>query len=351
MKITPYLSDILSQPDALQKCLSELRHRPALTTARARLSSGHYRRIVLTGMGASHSAAIPLLYRLLRHGFAAHLIETSELVHHLAELIAPDSLIVAVSQSGQSAEIIDLLDLAGGRADLIAITNDEKSPLAVYSRVFIPLRAGPEYTVSCKTYLNTLAALTALGDDLTGEAAHAAAQLPALSDAPAKIEAYLAAWGDHIARLKACMASAENLFLLGRGDSLAAAHTGGLIIKEAARFPAQAMSCAAYRHGPIEITTPATHVVIFAGPLSVRQFNQNLADDIRQFGGAAYLVNAGDSVIGAEVLPVFNLPRAPLPAMPLLEILPAQMLSVALADRAGHEAGVFRFAAKVTTIQ
>lgn len=347
MKITPYISDILSQPDALQKCLSELRHRPALTTARARLSSGHYRRIVLTGMGASHSAAIPLLYRLLRHGFAAHLIETSELVHHLAELIAPDSLIVAVSQSGQSAEIIDLLDLVGGRADLIAITNDETSPLAVHSQVFIPLRAGPEYTVSCKTYLNTLAALTALGDDLTD----GAAQLPALSDAPAKIDAYLATWDDHIARLKACMASAENLFLLGRGDSLAAAHTGGLIIKEAARFPAQAMSCAAYRHGPIEITTPATHVVIFAGPPSVRQFNQNLADDIRQFGGVAYLVDAGDSALGAEVLPVFNLPRAPLPAMPLLEILPAQMLSVALADRAGHEAGVFRFAAKVTTIQ
>lgn len=343
MKITPYISDILSQPVALEQCLSELRHRPALTTVRARLNSRHYRHIVLTGMGASYSAAIPLHYRLLRRGFATHLIETSELVHHLAELIAPDSLIIAISQSGQSAEIIDLLDLAAGRADLIAITNDATSPLAAHSHVFIPLSAGPEYTVSCKTYLNTLAALTALGDDLAGDEA----QLPALADAPAALDAYLANWEDHIAQIKAHMFSAEHLFLLGRGDSLAAAHTGGLIIKEAARFPAQAMSCAAYRHGPIEITTPATHAVIFAGPPSVRRFNQNLADDIRQFGGAAHLVDADTPDTNGP----FDLPPAPLPAMPLLEILPAQMLSVALADRAGREAGVFRFAAKVTTTQ
>lgn len=341
MKITPYISDILDQPTALERVLTELSHRPALTHFADGLRMGRYRRVILTGMGSSFFAAIPLQYRLLRAGLDAHLLETSELVHCLAHLIAPENLLVVISQSGRSAEVVRLLELAANVTDLVAVTNEEDSPLAWSSQVSILIHAGPESTVSCKTYLNTLAALTALGDDLTsGEAL-----LPQLAPAPHATDSYLRKWQTHVAFLIEKMQVVDHLFLLGRGDSMATAGTGGLIIKEAAHFPAQAMSVAAFRHGPIELTAPNVFVLVFAGKPHVHEMNLRLAQDIRQYGGVAHLVKS-DPAQGSP----FHLPPIPAAALHLLEILPAQMLSLALAEKQGHEAGVFQFGRKVTMV-
>ncbi len=342
MKITPYISDILDQPTALERCLLELKTRPTLKAFQTRLKDKRYQRLVLTGMGSSFFAAIPVHYRLLRYGLDTHLIETAELIHNLPELIAPDSLLVVISQSGQSAEIIQLLDRADQRADVIAITNDPASPLARRSQAVVLIQAGPEHTVSCKTYLNTLAALTALGDDLT----ESGPCLPELDAAPQAVQAYLTRWADHVDFIAQQLDNADQLFLLGRGDSLAAAHTGGLIIKEAARFPAQAMSCAAYRHGPIELTSPHVQVLVLAGVPALHAMNQRLVDDIRDFGGLARLIAPA-----ARIEHAFTLPPVSATALPLLEMLPAQLISVALGKRTGQEAGVFQFASKVTAIQ
>ena len=342
MKTTPYISDILEQPAALERCLAALEQRPALKEFRTRLRDHRYRRILLTGMGSSFFAAIPLHYRLLRNGLDAHLLETSELIHTLPELIAPENLLVVISQSGQSAESLQLLELAGGRADILAVTNGETSPLALHSQAALFIHAGAENAVSCKTYLNTLAVLTALGDDLT----ETGPWLPDVRPAPQAIQAYLEHWREHIARFRQQMDNAHQLFLLGRGDSLAAAQTGGLIIKEAARFPAQAMSCAAYRHGPIELTSPQVQVLVFAGVSPHQALNQRLVQAIRQFGGAADLIASAP-----QTNPALTLPPVPAPALPLLEMLPAQLLSVALSERTGHEAGAFQFATKITQIQ
>ncbi|MBN1261013.1 MAG: SIS domain-containing protein [Anaerolineae bacterium] len=341
-EISPYILDILEQPAALERCLIALNERPTLETFRIRLESGRYRRIILTGMGASFFAAIPLQYRLLRQGYDVHLLETSELIHNLPELVVSESLFVVISQSGQSAEIIQLLERAERHVPVIAITNGETSPLALHSHAVILIHAGIENTVSCKTYLNTLAALAAVGDDLVGRSP----LLPDLLAAPQAVQDYLDAWTEHVAFFFQEMATADQLFLLGRGDSLAAAQTGGLILKEAARFPAQAMSVAAYRHGPIELTSPSVHVLVFAGAPALHAINGRLVQDILGFGGMACLIRSGGRTTGA-----LTLPEVPLPALPILEMLPPQMLSIALADRSGREAGVFRFASKVTAVQ
>lgn len=342
MKITPYISDILDQPTALERVLAELSHRPALTHFADGLRMGRYRRVILTGMGSSFFAAIPLQYRLLQAGLDAYLLETSELIHCLAHLIAPENLLVVISQSGRSAEVVRLLELAANVTDLVAVTNEEDSPLAWSSQVSILIHAGPESTVSCKTYLNTLAALTALGDDLIGNEAPIA---PQLTSAPQAVDAYLRNWAAHVDFLSEQCQNVDTLFLLGRGDSLAAAGTGGLIIKEAAHFPAQAMSVAAFRHGPIELTAPNVFVLVFAGKPPVREMNLRLVQDVQHFGGIAYLVESNPTFESP-----FHLPPIPAVALPLLEMLPAQMLSLALAKKQGHEAGVFQFGRKVTVV-
>jgi len=340
MTSTPYLDDILDQPAALERVLRHLPAETGLQSIRSSLEKQAYARILITGMGSSYFAAIPLYYRLLRAGFHVLLIETAELIQNLPELVTPQNLILTISQSGQSAEIIELLHLAEGKAALLAVTNDAGSPLARASQENLLLHAGEEHTVSCKTYVNTLAVLTAVGDALAGDRP----RLPELAAAPGAVSTYLANFREYADKLEMILEDITSLFLLGRGDSMAAAQTGGLIIKKASRFPAQERNAAAYRHGPIEVTTPQVLVLVFGGSDILLPLNTQLISDIHRFGGSAMMVTAN-----TDHGPL-NLPPVPEAARPILEILPAQLLSLALSRRSGLEAGAFRFATKVTTI-
>ena len=336
-----YLEDILDQPSALQATLDSLSKAHPLTNISNQLNSGKFQRVVLTGMGSSYHGLYPLQLRLFASPFEVVRLETAELIHYAPELINPASLIVAVSQSGQSAEVIRLLELTRNRVTLIGVTNTKKSALSAEASLTILTSAGEEATVSCKTYISALAALTWLGDQLTGEPSH----FPALDGLPHKVAEYLSGWRDSVDLLIQRLAGVQHLFLLGRGYSMAAACAGALIIKEAARFAAEGMNSAAFRHGPLEVISPHTFVMVYLGAAATSTLNAKFAQNILSAGGLVELVS-----MGAGSAP-FHLPVCPDPALPILEILAAQMVSLALAEIQGFEAGRFIHANKVTTIE
>jgi glucosamine--fructose-6-phosphate aminotransferase (isomerizing) len=105
------------------------------------------------------------------------------------------------------------------------------------------------------------------------------------------------------------------------------------------------MSSAAFRHGPFEMLSEETFVLVFAGDHKTRDLNLRLLDDIREQQGRAELVGEG-----AEFEPC-ALPSAPSCVQPILEVLPVQMITLALAALAGREPGRFELASKVTTTE
>ena len=338
---TPYLIDILEQPNALQRTLDALTAPPELSHFAEDLHGGRLRRIVLTGMGSSFYALHPLWLRLIAAGIEAYALETAELIHSAPQLLSADSLVVAVSQSGESAEMVRLLETTRRQAPVVGVTNSPGSRLAQQAKAVLVTQAGKEFSVSCKTYLATLAALACLGDALLpGES-----ELPSLAAAPLAVQAYLQNWAGYVDQLVALLAEVRTLFLVGRGASLAAALTGGLIIKEAARFPAQGLSSAAFRHGPFEMVAPETFTLVFGGAPQTADLNRRLAGEIQSAGGQAALVQ------DAAAPGLFDLPVANTPQRTLLEILPAQMLSLALAKLQDIEPGQFRLASKVTRVE
>ena len=250
-------------------------------------------------------------------------------------------LIVAVSQSGQSAEVVRMLEINRGKSSVIAITNTPGSPLAERADATILSQAGQEFSVSCKTYLTGLMALRWLGDVLcerdlrrTGQELKVAS--PAVLD-------YLAHWKEHVQSLAQMLKSTRHLFLVGRGSSLAAVGTGALIVKESDHFHAEGMSSAAFRHGPFEMLSDETFVLVFAGERKTRDLNQSLFEDVREEQGRAELIGEG------AAFPPCALPSAPRSIHPILEILPVQMVTLALAAQVGREPGRFELASKVTT--
>lgn len=332
-----YLRDILAQPRALEDTVAGLAAAPALAQFTG------FDQIVLTGMGASFHALQPLLVRLVQHGFHAIALETSELIHYFDAALVPHALLIAVSQSGRSVEIVRLLDLASGRVRTIGVTNTPESPLAARADATVLTRAGVESSVSCKTFVTTVLALEWLGAALCG-AGRSELEETLRHAAPAA-EAYLANWEAHAAALTSLLEGIRAIFVTGRGASMAAAGTGGLILKESAHFHAEGMTCSAFRHGPYEMSGPDALMLAFAGDPRTTGLNENLVRDVRNAGGKAYMVGPQSD------LPAFRIPDVAPAIRPVLEMLPVQIISLALAALAGLEPGNFKLLTKVTTIE
>jgi len=340
----PYLRDILDQPRALEDTLRGLEARAALEDLARRLRDGELRRVVLTGMGSSHLGLVPLHLRLVDAGLAPLTVEASELLHYQRRLLDQRTLLVLVSQSGRSAEILRLLEaVRGHHVSTLGVTNTADSPLAREASAAVLTHAGEEATVSCKTYLAAQMALAWLGEVLAGGDRDAARA--GLAQTVSGTAAYLASWRSHVEWLAGKLDRVRAVYYTGRGPSLAAAASAGLITKESTHRPAEGMSGAAFRHGPMEMLDADVCLLAFAGTARTRALDEALVADARAAGARAFLA-AEDT---AE--PAFRLPVVPDLARPVVELLPVEMITLALAALDGREAGRFDRVTKVTVTE
>jgi glucosamine--fructose-6-phosphate aminotransferase (isomerizing) len=347
MTTNPYIQDILSQPSALQTALERFDASPLAPLASA-VQRGDFDRIVLSGMGGSLYASYPTWLMLANAGLPAIWIDTAELIHHTPGIVTPRTLFWLFSQSGRSAEIVAALDFGKitHPAALLATVNDLDSALAKASHTFggtsglIPIDAIAEKTVSTRTYINTLAvgqvaALALLEGDV--ESARSS-----LKSTAAAMDSYLTDWEARVANLGGQVGFPERLVLLGRGASMATAYAGTLILGEAAKFLAAPYQAGEFRHGPLELANSDLTVLLFAGPPETRDLNRRLLSDLRGYNVHAFWVGAdsGEWQIG--------IPDVPAIGLPLMEMLPIQLLSIHLARQIGVEPGRFFRTGKIT---
>jgi glucosamine--fructose-6-phosphate aminotransferase (isomerizing) len=335
-----YLQDLLAQPQALNDTYESLERPAQLMNVAGRL--GEFQRVLLTGMGSSFHGLHPLNLQLTDHGIASTMVETSELVHYQTRALDPKTLVIAVSQSGESAEMVRLAQVNQG-ATAIAVTNTPQSTLAKHAVATLVTRAGGEFSVSCKTYVTTLMMLQWLGDALCGQDMEQSRRK--LQDAAGAVAGYLDNWKKHVRDVADRLSGIRDLFLVGRGSSLAAVGAGALVIKESDHFHAEGISSAAFRHGPLEMLSGEIFIGVFSGDEKTRKLNEALLRDVRQAGARAELIGeaaAPDSFRLAEHDPAIR---------PILEILPVQMITIALAALSGREAGKFDRATKITTTE
>jgi glucosamine--fructose-6-phosphate aminotransferase (isomerizing) len=337
-----YLHDILQQPTSLANTAKALPS--AITNPLVRALQDHsFDRIILTGMGASLYASYLALPALSQTRLPIAAIETSELLHSQSHSLNDRTLLIAISQSGQSIEIVQLIKHLPKTCHLVGITNTPHSPLHQHASTTLLMQAGPEVSVSCKTYTATVTTLIWLIQVILGTPpAIASEKLLPLASA---ISNYLQDWRSHLDTLATKLHAAKNIFLLGRGSSLAAAYTGALICKEAARFGVEAMSSPAFRHGPIEMTSPTTATLILQGAEPHASLNHHLHQHLQQLHTPSFLISTNAPT------PVLSLPSVPPHCLPLVEILPFQMLSLALAALTHHEAGKFEKTSKITSVE
>jgi glucosamine--fructose-6-phosphate aminotransferase (isomerizing) len=300
-----------------------------------------YDRIVLTGMGSSHSAALPTWRALTASGHPVWWVDTGQLLD-TPQLVTPDTLLVVTSQSGASAETAALFDKESGvrPARVVGITNDQDSALARGSQAVLALHSGDEATVSTKSYLNSLAAhqqlLTAFDTVVASTS---------VSDSAKAIEHFgsppeAASLARHLAGV-----DHARLAFVGTRDHAATALYAGLIVKEAAKIAAEGFIGGQFRHGPFELAGPGLTAVLLG------VFADDPNPSLRQL--AADLVLAGSEVllVGDVTIPgALTVALNPVGTLTELAIgaLVAQHLAVEIAKARGIEPGAFAFGAKVT---
>jgi glucosamine--fructose-6-phosphate aminotransferase (isomerizing) len=342
--VPPYISDILSQPEALRSGLNQF-PRHALDELATAVQRGRFNRMVLTGMGASHTGAYPAWLILARSGMPVNLIETSELLHYAPAQIDAGTLLWVISQSGYSAEILGLLDHFSGEhapAAMLGITNNLSSPVGQRCSPALDICAGDENTVSTRTYMNTLAVTQLAALQLIGEEIDPA--MDQFYEGIDQIAAYLSNWQEHVADLKQRVGFPKRTIVIGRGASLAAVTTGGLILKEAAKYNLEGMSAAMFRHGPLELADETLTLLIYEGAQATAKINHDLGLEVQRHGGHVFWLSSKED----SELPTIVLPAGSELVRPMLEILPLQMLSIGLAEFAGFEPGKFRHIGKIT---
>ncbi len=339
--MTAMRAEISEQPAALRATLDALLPRSGEA---GRLAAGT-RQVLLIARGTSDNAAVYGSYLLQAHaGLLATLASPSIATSYRSRLDLSGVLAVALSQSGQTEEIVDTLAWAGEcGARTLAITNGAGSPLASAAEVAFVTEAGPERAVpATKTFTTQLAALAVLaiglGADLdAGE----------LRGVPDEIDRMLAEDCD-LDPIVAELADVAGVVVSGRGLAYSAALELALKLKEACYLHAMGLSYADLLHGPMAVVdaqTPAIIVAADSGPVLAGTID--LARRVTAAGARAYAIGGGPGLAAASSR-VLAGPRLPEWLAPLGLIVPGQLLTEALARRRGIDPDNPRGLSKVT---
>jgi glutamine---fructose-6-phosphate transaminase (isomerizing) len=339
---TQMAREIAEQPDAARRTLEALLPRRADVR---RVAEGR-RRVLLVARGSSDNAAVYARYLLETHaGVNAALAAPSVATHYRSRLDLGDTLVVSVSQSGATEEIVATQEWARGcGAATVAVSNDTGSPLASGADLALTTEAGPELAVpATKTYVTQLVALAVLGTALAPEPTALDADLLRV---PTEIDRLLAT--DPDPAVVDLVADARTVVASGRGLMLGTALETALKLEETTLRAARGYSYADLRHGPISVVGEGVTALLVAaagGPLTAAM--TELATDLRSRGASAVGVGGDDDFAGACTahLPGPDLPES---LAPLATIVPVQVLVEQVTRRLGLDPDQPRGLAKVT---
>lgn len=267
-RVTRFGQDIAGGPVALERLLDGWRT-PDL---RGR------ERFVFTGLGSSRYAALVAAAALRSRGGDAWVEHASTSVP--AEP-ADDHVLVAISASGRTREVVDAATEHRGRGVVVAVTNVEASPLAALADVVIPLHAGEERSgIACRTFRATVTALALL----TGVAEPDGLR-PAVEALGSRIDAR-AAW---LPPMADALDGAPSIDVLADASLLGVAEQAALMLREAPRLPAHAADTGDWLHTGVYLALPGHRALLFPGAAA----DAEVLATIQRRGGEVVAVPSG----------------------------------------------------------
>ncbi|TJY43554.1 SIS domain-containing protein [Cohnella pontilimi] len=315
--------------------------REQLNHCRAALAA--YKQLILMGTGASLNACKIGQYAFMKYGgLIPHVIPASD-VALLDRSLDEDTLVILVSQSGQSYETQVAVEYLKKRGVTVwGITNNEHSALGTGADETLLMNAGEEVSSATKTYVATLLILFTLA---AGEEAGFPPQLRQIPDA---IRESIRRSEERISEWAAALEKHDNFYLLGAGAFGVTAQQGALVLKEKTFQHVEGMSLSEFRHGNIEVIRPGLPIVILAAADSVDDSLKH-AEHLVSLSALVYLVVDRDvrlpSISQERIIVLPGQPNQLLAQ--ICAVLPLMLLAEKIAALKGHDIDGFRYISKV----
>jgi glucosamine--fructose-6-phosphate aminotransferase (isomerizing) len=334
--------EIRSQPAVIDQLLQqEIRHIAGITS---QLPPFEY--VLIAARGSSDHAAVYAQYAwaaLANYPIALAAPSLHTLYHTSPRMTG--ALVVGISQSGQSPDIIAVLEEGKrqGRPTL-AITNDGSSPLAAMADHVVELHAGREQSVAAtKTYTAQLAVMAAFAAVWSGESE----RLAELQRLPEALEATLQGAADIAQRVERYRYM-DQCVVIGRGYNYATSFELALKLKELTYVMADAYSSADFRHGPIATIDSGDPVILVMPAGKTFDDMLELAHTLQQRGAELLVISEHPQALelAKTALPIAT--TLPEWLSPLSAIIPGQMLALHLTLAKGLDPDVPRGLQKVT---
>ena len=315
-------------------------------------------RVVFVACGTSYHAAIVGRFLVERLAGLSSDVDLGSEFRYRDAVLGPETLVVAISQSGETADTLGAVKAARDRgAPIVGITNVVGSALARESTGVLYTHAGPEIGVaSSKTFTATLTACYLLALWLGRRRGVLLAEdgrkhIQGLLELPRLMEQTLEREPE-IAELAKEMAAYKNFLFLGRGLHYPLALEGALKLKELSYLHAEGYPAGEMKHGPIALIDEGMPVIALTPRDASYERMMNTVEEVRaRDGHIIALAHEGDRDIAARAARVMTVPATAELLSPILMALPLQLLSYHVAVRLGRDVDQPRNLAKSVTVE
>ncbi len=351
------LKEIHEQPATLRNTLRLQEHYLDLMTTF--LDRAH--EVFLVACGTSYHACLAASYMFSKLAFlATYPIIASEFMEQHGKSVNIDSTILAVSQSGETADTLAAVNCARQRAaTILGLTNVIGSTLTRISRVYIGQQSGPEIGVAAtKTFTSQLSVLSQLALRLAkkrGKISQDEMDFLAekMENLPDVVEEIIQTQEEKVKQIAKKYKDAKTFFFLGRGISTATAYEGRLKLMEIAYVPAIAFPAGESKHGPISLIEPGFPVVFICPKDDTHKTLIGNIMEMKARGASIIaLIEEGDEEIKKLADDYVEIPKGvPEILSPIPYIIPLQLFAYYMAIERGHNPDTPRNLAKSVTVK
>ena len=320
-------------------------------------------RVIVVACGTAAYAGMVGKYALEQWTRVPVDVELAHEFRYRDPVIGPDTLVVSISQSGETMDTLMAVKYAREQgAKTLSICNTQGATIPRESDAIVYTHAGPEVAVaSTKAFVAQITALYLLalhigrvrGSLATEVARDAVAQLEAV---PAGIARVLETEQEHIEQFARWMGDTQSVLFLGRHVGYPIALEGALKLKELAYIHAEGFAAGELKHGPIALIEPGQAVfVIVPSPRASRELHKKVVSNIQEIRARGARVIAVAEEGDAAVLPfadeVLRIPLAGPLFEPLLAVVPLHIFAMGLATAKGLDVDQPRNLAKSVTVE
>jgi glucosamine--fructose-6-phosphate aminotransferase (isomerizing) len=254
------------------------------------------------------------------------------------DALPDNSVIIVISRTGRSAEVVNLLPKARQRgASIIGVTNSADGPLACGAQFPIVVPVDLDHGISVNTYSTLSVAASALASAVVGSFDVALAAT--LGRSISRTAGALAGWQEQIAN-SSWLAPRSIYYFLARSTSMGSCNETRLLWEEGVKSPATALGMGSFRHGPQEVVAKDSRFGVWIDGQQMREQDLAVARDLGRLGASVMLIGQDLPQQGGDL--VLQLPRFPPEWQFLIDIIPAQLAAERLARLSGVDCDTFR---------